>query len=111
MESQLLYRMNEISAGLVKTPGKPGDLNSIMQHIAQTAQDAFATDACVILAFNPITGSFIGSQIVGNLHVDNDGLHDTPRDEGVTQEVLREGIILIENLETQPKYHNRFLRE
>ncbi|MFL5702789.1 MAG: GAF domain-containing protein [Ktedonobacteraceae bacterium] len=103
--------MNEISAGLVKTPGKPGDLNSIMQHIAQTAQDAFTTDACVILAFNPITGSFIGSQTVGNLHSENEKLHDTPREEGVTQEVLRDGIILIENLETQPKYHNRFLHK
>lgn len=111
MESQLLYRMNEISAALVKTPGKPGDLNSILQHIAQTAQDAFATDACVILAFNPITSSFIGSQIVGNLHAENEGLHDIPREEGVTQEILRDGIILIENLETQSKYHNRFLHK
>src|SRR5260221_10069091 len=111
MESQLLYRMNEISAALVKTPGKSGDLNSILQHIAQTAQDAFATDACVILAFNPITSSFIGSQIVGNLHAENEGLHDIPREEGVTQEILRDGIILIENLETQSKYHNRFLHK
>src|SRR5258708_32789939 len=106
MESQLLYRMNEISAALVKTPGKPGDLNSILQHIAQTTQDAFATDAWVILALNPITSSFIVSQIVGNLHAENEGLHDIPREWRVRQEILRAGIILIGNLLTQSMYHS-----
>ncbi len=111
MESQLLHKMNEISAVLVQTPGKPGELNSVLQHIAQTAQDAFTTDACVILAFNPITGRFIGSQIVGNLYAKNEMLHDIPRSDGATQEVLKNGILLIEDLETQSKYHNRFTRK
>src|SRR6266446_10288993 len=111
METPLLRNMNEISAILLRTPGRPGDLNSILQHIAQTAQDAFATDACVILAFNPITGRFINSQAVGNLQIKNEVLYDKPRPEGATQQVLSEGLLTVEDLETKPKYHNRFTRK
>ncbi len=108
MESRLLHRMNEISAILAQTPGKPGDLNSILQHIAQTAQNAFATDACVILAFNPITARFIGSQVVGNVHIKHENLHDNPSPVGTTQQVLKESIVLIEDLSINAQYHNRF---
>jgi GAF domain-containing protein len=109
VETQILQRVNEVSANLVRTPGRLGDLNSILQHIAQTAQDAFETDACVILAFNPITANFIGSQIVvGDLHVKNELLHDRPRPNGVTQQVLREGFVLVPDLDITPQYHNLF---
>jgi GAF domain-containing protein len=112
VEAQILHRVNEVSAVLVRTPGSLGDLNSILRHIAQTAQDAFATDACVILAFNPITGNFIGSQIVvGDLQVKNELLHDKPRPNGVTQQVLKEGIVLVPDLEITPQYHNPFTRK
>jgi GAF domain-containing protein/anti-sigma regulatory factor (Ser/Thr protein kinase) len=111
MEAQSLHDVNKVSELLVRTPGKPGDLNSVLRHIVQTAQDAFATDACVMLAFNPITSKFIGSQIVGNLQVKNEELHDKPRPEGVTRQVLREGSLFIEDLEATPQYHNRFTRK
>ncbi|MFL5624763.1 MAG: GAF domain-containing protein, partial [Ktedonobacteraceae bacterium] len=106
-----LHDVSEISAILVRTPGNPGDLTSILQYIAQTAQDAFSSDACVILAFNPITGSFMGSQTAGNLQVENRLLHDKPRANGATQQVLKDGIFLIEDLEVKPQYHNRFTRK
>jgi GAF domain-containing protein len=109
VEAQILQRVNEVSAVLVRTPGSLGNLNSILRHIAQTAQDAFATDACVILAFNPITSNFIGSQIVvGDLQVKTELLHDKPRPNGVTQQVLKEGIVLVPDLEITPQYHNPF---
>ncbi len=111
METQILQRVNEVSANLVRTPGSLGDLDTVLQHIAQTAQDAFDTDACVILAFNPITANFIGSQIVvGDLHVQNELLHDRPRPNGVTQQVLKEGLILVPDLDITPQYHNPFTR-
>lgn len=111
MKVQSLHKINEISSILVRTPGEPGDLPSVLQHIAQTAQAAFATDACVVLAFNPITGGYIDSQaVVGDSHVKNELLHDKPGRDGVTQQVLSEhdGVIFIEDLEMQPQYHNRF---
>jgi len=112
VEAQSLHRVNEVSADLVRTPGSLGDLNSVLRHIAQTAQDAFATDACVILAFNPITGTFIGSHIVvGDLHAKNELLHDKPRPNGVTQQVLAEGIVLVQDLDVTPQYHNPFTRK
>ena len=103
--------MSEAVALLARSPGKPGDLTSVLQHIAQTAQDAFAADACVILAFNPITGGFMGSQIAGNLQVENRLLHDKPRADGATRQVLKDSIFLVEDLEVKPQYHNRFTRK
>src|SRR5258706_3114411 len=110
VEAQILQSVNEVSAKLVRTPGKHGDLNSVLQHIAQTAQGAFAADVCVMLAFNPITEGFIGSQIVvGNLHIMDELLHDKPRPKGVTHQVLKQEVVLVEDLEEKPEFHNRFL--
>src|SRR5437588_12506111 len=106
-----MHNVNEASAVLVRTPGNPGDLTSVLRHIAQTAQDAFGPDACVILAFNPITGGFMGSEMVGNLQVENSLLHDKPRADGATRQALKDGIFLVEDLEVKPQYHNRFTRK
>ncbi len=112
MEAQSLHKINDISALLVKTPGKPGNLDGILEHIAQTAQEAFATDACVILAFNPITGKFIGDQtILGNTKANSSLLHESPRSNGVAQQVLQDGALFIENLDTHSRYNNRFTSE
>jgi GAF domain-containing protein len=109
VEAQVLKRVNEVSATLVRTPGSLGDLDSVLRHIAVTAQGAFDTDACVILAFNPITSNFIGSQIVvGDLHAKNELLHGKPRPNGVTQQVLSEGIVLVQDLDIAPQYQNEF---
>src|SRR5579864_8669356 len=106
MEKSTLRRVNEISARLVRTPGSLGDVNSILRHIAKTAQETFATDACVVLAFNPITSKFLDSQtVVGNLHVKNGLLHDRPRLNGVTHQVIEESILLVQDLEETPHYH------
>ncbi len=109
MKAQVLKRVNEVSATLVRTPGSLGDLDSVLRHIAVTAQGAFDTDACVILAFNPITSNFIGSQIVvGDLHFKNELLHGKPRPNGVTQQVLSEGIVLVQDIDIAPQYQNAF---
>src|SRR6266567_1134487 len=111
VEAKILQKANEVSAILVRTPGNRGDLNSILRYIAQTAQDAFDTDACVILAFNPITNKFSGSHIVvGDLHVQNELLHEKPRANGTTQHVLRKGLFLVNDLEVTPEYYNPFTR-
>ncbi len=112
MDIQLLHDINEVSATLVRTPGKSGDLTSLLLHIAQTAQDAFATDACVILAFNPITSGCIGSQtIVRNARGKNEALDEQPEPDGIAQQILRDGMILVQDLEVQPQYHNQFTRK
>src|SRR5207249_3582967 len=100
--------MSEVVALLARSPGKPGDLTSVLQHIAQTVQDAFAADACVILAFNPITSRLIGSQTAGNLQVEDYVLHNKLKPEGITQQILRDDVVLIEDLEVKPQYHNQF---
>jgi GAF domain-containing protein len=111
VENQSLHYINEICARLVRTPGKPGDLNSVLQHIGQIAHDAFATDACVVLAFNPITSAFIGGEYVGSLQEGNELLLDRSKRDEFTQRVLREGIVLVEGLEVEPQWHNHFTRK
>lgn len=110
MEAQLLHSVNDVSRLLLHTPGKPGDMNSLLLHIAEKAREAFSADACIILAFNPITGRFIESQAAGNLQAKNEMLHDRPRAEGVTQQVLKDGLLITEDLEANSKYHNQFTR-
>ena len=112
MEAQTLHKANEVSATLIRTPGNRGELNTILRYIAQTAQDAFASDACVILAFSPITGKFLDSHIVvGDLHIQNEILHDKPRPNGTTQHVLKEGVLLVNDLEAAPQYQNAFTHQ
>ena len=111
MVARLFRHVNEVSELLGRTPGKPGDIDSVLEHIAETAQYAFGADACVILAFNPITGRFIGSHTDGHLLVKNETLHENPRAAGVTQQVLRDGLLIVEDLDAKPEYHNRFTRE
>lgn len=111
MEHAIVHRMNEISARLIRRPRDLADLDSILRHIAQTARDAFATDACVVLAFNPITGTFIGSRtVVGNVHATGDAAYEKPRPHGVTHQVLQDGILLIRDLAETPEYQSPFTR-
>ena len=77
MEVQTLRHLNEVSERLIRTPGKPGDPKSVLHHIAKTAEVAFGSDLCVILAFNPITGKYIGTPtMVGNLQLKNETTQD-----------------------------------
>src|SRR5438270_11591463 len=100
MEAHTFQHLNEVSASLVRTPGKPGDLKSVLQHIAETAEEAFGTDICVILAFNPITAKFLGSRVaVGDLRVTDQCFHDKPESKGLTQVVMQNGEVFIEDLE------------
>lgn len=112
MEEQIFRHLSEVLISLIRTPGKLGDPGSVLQHIAETAKDAFGTDICVMLAFNPITGRLIGlPTTVGNLREKDEILHDRPRPEGLTQLVLKEGEVYIEDLEDKPEYHNRLTRK
>jgi GAF domain-containing protein len=112
MEAQSLHYLNEVSARLDNTPGKPGDLVATLRHIARVAQESFHTDACVIIAFNPITGKYIGYQtFLGDRLVENELAHEKPRPAGVTEQVLRDRLLVIEDLESHPFYQNRFTRQ
>jgi len=111
MDHSILLRMNDISARLIRRPRDLADLDSMLRHIAQTAQEAFAADACVALAFNPITGTFIGSHaIVGSMSTAGEALHEKPRPHGVTQQILRDGVLLVRDLAEAPEYQSPFTR-
>ncbi len=110
MKSQSLHRIRELLEVLERTTGDPGDLTSTLQHIAQTAQTFFAVDDCVILAINPISGRFISSLTIAGDLLDERVSFEQPRPHGNTQEVLRQGLLLVEDLERMPKYQSTFSR-
>ena len=110
MKSQSLHRIRELLEVLERTTGDPGDLTGTLQHIAQTAQTFFAADDCVILAINPISGRFIASLTIAGDLLEEQVSFEQPRPHGNTQEVLRQGILLVEDLEETPEHYSTFTR-
>lgn len=87
--------MNEILTRLAYTPEKSGDLTSIIQHIANTAKEAFMADECTILTLNPMTEGFINSITIP----DNSSAKRPILDGDITHNILQAGLLRIENLE------------
>ena len=110
MKPKALHRIRDLLEVLERTPGDPGDLTSTLQHIAQTAQTFFAADDCVVLAINPISGRFIASLTIAGDLLEEQVSFEQPRPHGNTQEVLRQGVLLVEDLEKTPKYYSTFTR-
>src|SRR5205085_6592340 len=71
----------------------------------------FAADTCVIFAINPVTNRFIASlTIAGDLLTKDKIAYEEPRREGITQQVLKQGVLLVEDLELMPEYQSTFTR-
>src|SRR5690349_4496897 len=105
MGLQSLDKLNELLDLLVPTTGTPGDLSGALKHIAQVAQTFFAADSCVIFAINPITGQFIPPlTVAGTLFEENNVTYDRPGLEDLAQQVLKRGVLLVEDLEIMPTY-------
>ncbi len=110
METQSLHNVGDLLESLERTTGEPGDLDGTLHHIAQTAQTFFGASDCVILAINPITGSFITSlTVAGDLREKNVPF-EQPGAQELAQQVLKEGVLLVENLDTIPAYQSTFTR-
>lgn len=106
-----LRRASQLLDRLEQTLGKPGDLQSTLEHILQTAQTSFESDGCMLVTINPITGLFMDA-----LTLVGDGQARSiqtprPRPQEVTKEILRQGLLLVENLEQNPGYHTHFTRD
>jgi GAF domain-containing protein len=110
MKTQSLHRIRELLELLERTAGDPGDLTGTLQHIAQTAQTFFAADDCVILAINPISGRFIASLTIAGDLPEEQISFEQPRPQGNAQEVLKQGVLLVEDLEVTPERHSTFTR-
>jgi len=103
--------MSKLLDVLAGTAGTPGDLTSTLQHIARMAQTFFAADSCVIFAINPITSRFIESLTVsGNLLRGDKASYKEPSEGGLEQQVLRQGVLVVEDLEDRPEYQSKVTR-
>ncbi|HET8844319.1 MAG TPA: GAF domain-containing protein, partial [Ktedonobacteraceae bacterium] len=106
-----LRRASQLLDRLEQTLGKPGDLQSTLQHILQTAQNSFESDGCMLVTINPITGLFMDALTIVDTGLAQEIQLPQPRPQEVTQEILRQGLLLIENLEYSPDYHTHFTRD
>src|SRR2546421_5101723 len=100
----------ELLDALERTTGEPGDLEGTLEHLVQTAQVFFAADICVIFAINPITNQFIESQALKDKQLKGKISFEQPRSEGLAQQVLKSGVLLVEDLAATPEYHSTFTR-
>jgi GAF domain-containing protein len=111
VKTSSLHRIRELLEVLERTKGDPGDLTAALQHIAQTAQTFFSADSCVIFAINPITNRYIESlAVAGNLLRGNDVPYKEPSVGGLAQQVLRRGVLVVEDLKVMPAYQSTVTR-
>ncbi len=111
MHPQSLYSLSELLDVLVQTARVPGDLISTLQRLAQTAQTFFSADSCVIFAINPITGRYMESlTVAGNLLRGEEVPFKEPSERGLAQQVLRQGVLVVEDLEVRPEYKSTVTR-
>src|SRR5205823_12849148 len=94
---------------LEQTTGDPGDLSNTLKHIAQTAQKFFNSDACAIVAMNPITKRLTRSQSVSrDLQKSNFEAFEPALPEWLFQKFLEQSVFVVEDLALMPELHNTF---
>src|SRR5579885_1389686 len=101
-----LHRISELLNILEQTTGEPGDLTGTLRHIVLTAQKFFNADACAIYAINPITGRFVETLTVVDDAIKSEPLFRQPGE--VTQQVLQDGMLVVEILEEGSAYQRPF---
>ncbi len=112
MKDQLLRRASQLLDRLEKTLGKPGDLQSTLQHILQTAQSFFKVDGSIIVAINPISGLFMdGLMLTSEQEIEPLPVQQT-RPQELTQKVVERGLLFIQDLANESDdYQYFFTRE
>ncbi len=109
MGSRLSRNVSELLDVLVRTTGDPADLTSTLHHIAQTAQTFFTADSCIIFAINPITGRFIPTLTITGNSLKSEMTYEQVGPEELLQQVLEQGILLVEEVEVLPEYRSMFM--
>ncbi len=110
MEAREPQKVNEWLEKLAHTPGEPGDIRSTLQHIVEVAQSLFETDICLAFAFHPITDRFIHMEpaiMVGEMRGSVQP-YDPPRADGLARGILRQGMVVVEDLEMEPDLRRPF---
>ncbi len=80
---------------------EPGDLLDTLERIATTAQKHFSADLCVVFPMNPVTRAFLREKpaVIGKLSKAIKEDFITPRETGLTNRVLTEKILFVEENE------------
>lgn len=83
---------------------EPGDLDAILNRIAEVAKEIFVADLCAIFAINPVTRKFVERPGVAGelLPADGEDPLKHPREHGLTQRVIREGWLAVEDVTSLP---------
>lgn len=111
MRSQIFLKMSELFDTLVRPAGESGDVDTLLLHIAETARVHLSTSACAIQARNPITGRFREPLIVSQQFPSkcNQAFAAFLRSEELTCAVIRQKIVLIEDLDNCEEFEPALL--
>src|SRR5258706_3570870 len=87
-----------------------GALRASFRRIVQAAHAVLAPEICAILGINPITEEFIlPLEFAGELRRADQDIPEPPRADGITQEILRQRIVFIQDIAAHPHFHTRFM--
>lgn len=96
---------------LTRDQEEPGDLQATLDRIGRAAEAVFGTDLCVLFAANPVTGRFLEQPaVLGELRGKQVNSLTAPRDDGMSRRILREGLVVVEDLVARPEYATPFSR-
>jgi GAF domain-containing protein len=111
VESQLLHKARMLAEELERTTGKLGDLSTILQQIVQTVQKFFNTDHCTIFVMNTNINRLVASHtaVKDTLESSNE-VFEQPESDWFLRRILEQSILVIEDMELMPEYHEIFTR-
>ena len=102
--------------GLLASQAEPADLNQLRQKIADRARDLVLADVVAVYAINPVTASdprkrkfLLPPTISGDLYKSADFYNQAPRPDGVTQEILEEGFLSVDDTTHSSRYQSTFV--
>ncbi len=112
MSQPSLHSVSRSSNIVLQMPEEPGDLTTALHHILRSAKATFAADVCTICAFHPITGRSISSFTIKGSQINKKNPHSSERSkrDGITQQILKGGELLVEDLLATPQYQSNFAR-
>src|SRR5262245_28648872 len=110
VSAQTLQAVDHLIQILAPSTGDAGDLRANLKRIVEAAYNAFTPDLCAILAVNPVTEQFIlRLEFAGELRQVAQKIQEPPRPSGITQEVLREGAVFVEDIADYPHLRSEFV--
>lgn len=93
----------------VEYSDRPRDIAAIYASILTRAHEQFGCDVCALFPVNPITNAFLMPPVTYGTVMEEQGpQYEKPRTSGIAIHALQDGLLVVPNIEAQPKYESTF---